>query len=206
EATAIDPPRAGLATLPSPTPLSLRPCPGAHERVDAVLLDDVELARVAPFLAGRPAGEVAFLLPGAGKHLLTAPGGLPGLVPIGVPLFRIGPGGLYIESGMGFFPPLPERARRKVFGLDERWTVALVDDGAYRFDVEQAAPAWALWVGAPPASQDGLSRHAELLLQVISKAIRDAERKQAEARANKADVRKAKVDRDKLLKQALREE
>jgi hypothetical protein len=142
-ATPITPaPSSAGAKLPAPIPVSLVRSRSGNSRVDAVLLDDKELEWVRPFLAGRPSGEVAFLLPGPDVYLLTAPGGLPESLPFGIPLVHAGPRGLYLELGLDFFPALPESAREHAFGLDDRSAVAVVEGGAYRFDAEQTVPAW----------------------------------------------------------------
>lgn len=135
----------GTIRLPAPIPVRPVPRPGGPARVDGVLLDASELGWVRPFLAGRPAGEKAFLVLGGERALLVAPGGLPGLLPFGVPLVRVGPGGLYLEMGLDFTPPLPIDARRRVFDLDDGQVVAVTTDGAFRFSNDhrwRRTPAW----------------------------------------------------------------
>jgi hypothetical protein len=172
---ALTPPLGDSAALPAPVPVQLVARPGGTGRVDAVLVDNDDLARLRAYLPGRPAAEVAFLLPGQGHHLLTAPGGLPGVVPFGIPLTRIGPGGLYVEVGHDFYPPLPDGARQQAFGLEGSRAVAVVQGGAYQFDPRRLVPAWSLWLGAAPEVRNGLSPDGEALLMCISEKIRREE-------------------------------
>jgi hypothetical protein len=157
-------PAASEARLPQPLAVRLVAGPGRRGPADAVLLDDQELAWLQSYLATRPAGERAFLLPGPGRHLLTAPGGLGGDLPFGLPLTRIGPGGLYLEAGQEFFPPLPEGARREVYGLGDGSAVVVAAEGAYRFALERLIPAWTLWVGGKVEVGEGLSGAAQDLV------------------------------------------
>jgi hypothetical protein len=161
--------------LPAPLPVRLVRAASAGRRVDAVLLDEIELQRLPLFLTGRPLSERAFLLPGAGRWLLLAPGGLPGVLPFGIPLTRIGPGGLYLEAGLDFHPPLPEAARIRAFRLAEERAVAVTADGAYGFTTAHLLPVWSLWLGEAPPVQEGLSPAGRRLLAQVSAAIRTAE-------------------------------
>jgi hypothetical protein len=163
------------AELPSPISVQLAPQPDISQQVDAVLLDDAELSWIRAFLLGQPAGELAFLLPGAGMHLLTAPGGLPSRVPFGVPLTWIGPGALYVELGTGFYPPLSREARQARFQLQSKRVVAVVCKGTYQFDGTRVTPAWSLWLGEAPQVRSGLSQAGEKLLASVSETVRQIE-------------------------------
>lgn len=167
-------------TLPRGVTVALVDRPLSTPRVDAVLVDDDQLAWLRDYLPGRPAGEISFLLPGAGRHLLTAPGGLTGEVPFGIPLTRVGPGGLYLESGQDFYPALPEGARRSAFELHPERPVAVIREGAYRFDISRMVPSWALWLGPIPEVTPGISPKGEGLLREISEAVRRAETEQGQ--------------------------
>lgn len=182
-------PAAGLVTAPRLVPRELGPAAPARlppppirilasrrgpTQVDALLLDDQELHWLQRYLQGRPAAELSFILPGDGRHLLTAPGGLPEEIPFGVPLARIGPGGLYLELGRVLHPPLPPAARREAFQLQEGALVVVTGGGtpcALRFDRAGLRPAWSLWLGAapelrdsrPPGHRAGLERLADRL-------------------------------------------
>jgi hypothetical protein len=184
EPPAIDlPPISPVTAIPK-QPLRLTARPDYSGRVDAVLVDDGQLGWLRDYLAARPAGEMAFLLLGPGRHLLTAPGGLAAAVPFGVPLVRVEPGGLYVESGFGFSPPLPEGARRAAFGLDVTSAVAVTQEGAYRFAIDKMIPAWTLWLGEAPVVRSGLSREAEDILAVVGHEIRKAEAENAAPQPN----------------------
>ncbi len=192
--------------LPEPIPVRLVANRGGSAKIDAVLLDDTELGWLRPFLAGRPVAERAFLLPGASCHLLLAPGGLPGMIPFGIPLTRIGPGGLYLERGLDFHPPLPEGARHHVFGLAENRVVVVVNDGVYGFDTGRLTPAWTLWVGEVPPVQEGLSPGGRQLLARVADAVRQAEVNQAETKLVPTQPRSQPNSRPRLLEEAQRAE
>ncbi|HLX10922.1 MAG TPA: hypothetical protein VKY89_23940 [Thermoanaerobaculia bacterium] len=177
-AAPVQLPATGAARLPAPFAVRLVPRAAASGQIDGVLLDESELAWVRPFLAGRPAGERSFLLPGRERHLLLAPGGLPGVIPFGIPLVHAGPGGLFLELGLDFYPPLPEDARRQAFALGRsgETAVAVVQDGAFAFTVDSMVPTWALWVGEAPAVRSGgLSAEAARLLARVAAALREPE-------------------------------
>jgi len=173
--------------LPAPLPIAIiaRP-PGAEPPgpVEAILVDDRQLGWLATWLAAHPAGDRLFVILGPGRHLLTAPEGVAATVPFGVPLTRIGPGGLFLELGLGFFPPLPASARARAFGTGgtppttrpgptgDRGpppVVAVTGDGCFRFDPAALLPAWMLWIGPAPAVTAGLSPAAVALLASVAK-------------------------------------
>ncbi|MBW4635076.1 MAG: hypothetical protein KME30_25195 [Iphinoe sp. HA4291-MV1] len=170
-------PSQTTAQLPAPIPVQLVPRPGTGRQVDAVLLDDTELSWVRNLLMGRPIGEMAFLLPGAGYHLLTAPGGLPAQIPLGIPLVWIGPSALYLELGMDFYPPLPDAARQQRFHLNSQTAVVVARNQTYRFNTAQMTPVWALWVGEAPKVQEGLSAQGKKLLNSIPQPLQQQESK-----------------------------
>lgn len=206
--TALEVPEVPVlpaAPLPPPLPVQLVRRPSAVNRVDAVLLDELELKWLYPFLRGRPIGEAAFLLPGPGFHLLTAPGGLPGLIPFGVPLVQVGPGALYLELGSEFSPPLPDSARQQRFQLDEQHAVIITHTGVYRFATRDLTPAWSLWVGEAPPVQTGLSPSGQRFLNALSRELRQAAASQAEP-PPKAPQPVTRSQRVQLLEQAQRAE
>jgi hypothetical protein len=139
-----------------------------------MLVDEVELNWLRSLLMARPADDSLFLLPGAGHYLVLAPGGLAGTLPLGIALEHLGPGGLYVEKGLEFHPPLPEAARQRLFQLSERRVVAVVTKGAYAFDRRRLVPAWTLWVGEAPPVQEGLSPRGKRLLARLSETVRQA--------------------------------
>lgn len=158
-----------------PIPCKLVPRPHAGQRIDAVLLDEMERQWLRPFLMSRPTDEASYVLPGNGCTLLTAPGGLPMEVPFGTPLVRIGPGGLYLELGLDFFPPLPVGARQTHFQVGGDAVVAVVREATYRFNRHDLRASWTLWIKTPPAVQKELPAKSAQMLAHLSQAIRDAE-------------------------------
>jgi FtsH ternary system domain X7 len=207
QVTPAPAPNLGPVKLPEPIPVTFVNRPGGRQRIDAVLLDEAELKWARVFLVGRPAGELAFLFPGQGVCLLTAPGGLPEQVPFGTPLVRIGPGALYLELGLDFYPPLPEGARAEAFGLTEGTAVAVAGNGsAYRFDLEEMVPAWTLWVGEPPEVKSGLDRNGQRILSRISDELRAAEAKAAKSgpKPPKTGSKLVGVNRSQLRMEAQR--
>jgi len=167
----VEPSSVANAKLPNPIAVQLVPRPRASQRVDAVLLDDTELGWVGSWLRRRPVGDIAFLLPGAGYHLVTAPGGLPTQLPLGIPLVWIGPGSLYLELGMDFYPGLPNIARQQRFNLTPEAVVVVARQQTYRFTTAQILPAWTLWVGEIPQVKTGLSKPGKMLLNRISQQL-----------------------------------
>ncbi|MFI1725577.1 hypothetical protein [Streptomyces sp. NPDC020489] len=140
----------------------------ADTSVDAVLLHDDELPLLRRYLRGRPLGEAGFLLPGPGCHLLLEPVGLARDLPFGVPLRRVGPGSLFLESGHTLAPPLPPSARARLFALDDESAVVCRRGGRYRFPLSPMVPLWTLW--APPGPVEvsaGLSEAGRELLDAL---------------------------------------
>ncbi|MCP4695710.1 MAG: hypothetical protein GY862_02505 [Gammaproteobacteria bacterium] len=214
---AIELPAEETPELPAPIPISVVGCGRSSGRVDAVLLDDLELDWTRLFMAGRPAGETAFILPGPGKHLLAAPGGLPGLLPFGVPLTHLKPGGLFLETGLDFYPALPETARKQAFQLKEGVVVAVTEEKAYRFSQKNLLPAWTLWTGQTPETEDGVSEKAMEILDSIDSNLRAKELREAKSSPPWTDKAKdmlkirhpegqRKTDRGQLLEEAQRAE
>ncbi|OPG02074.1 hypothetical protein B1R27_34110 [Streptomyces sp. GKU 895] len=169
---AAEPPPAAsalpdAARVPS-TPVRVVPDAHADTAVDAVLLDDDELPLLRRYLPGRPLGETGFLLPGPGHHLLLEPVGLARDLPFGMPLHRIGPGSLFLESGHRLTPPLPPAARAHLFGLDGTSAVVCWHGGRHRFPLAPMVPLWTLW--APPGPVEvssGLSKAGRELLDAL---------------------------------------
>ncbi|AZP16235.1 hypothetical protein EJC51_08980 [Streptomyces aquilus] len=140
----------------------------ADTAVDAVLLHDDELPLLRRYLPGRPLGEAGFLLPGPGRHLLLEPVGLARDLPFGVPLLRIGPGSLFLESGHSLTPPLPPAARAHLFGLDGSSAVVCWHGGRHRFPLAPMVPLWTLWAPPDPVEvSSGLSKAGRELLDAL---------------------------------------
>lgn len=215
-ATLLDTPEIAVADAPPMLPADLpkripvRVVARADAAaVDAVLLDDTELAWLRSLLMGRPITEAAFLIPGAGAHLLLAPGGLPGQVPFGRPLTRIGPGALYIELGCAFYPPLPAAARIQQFGVSTQTAVAVSSGGtAFRFQMDHLLPCWSLFVGEAPTVRGGLSTEGSRILAAISEIVRRREIDQSQPLIGLRSGRKPidAADVPGLLEEAAKEE
>lgn len=141
---------------------------GAQTAVDAVLLHDDELPLLRRYLPGRPLGEAGFLLPGPGCHLLLEPAGLARDLPFGVPLRRLGPGSLFLESGHTLTPPLPPAARARLFALDGTSAVVCWHGGRHRFPLTPMVPVWTLWTPPDPVEvSSGLSKAGRELLDAL---------------------------------------
>ncbi|WP_322752908.1 hypothetical protein [Frankia sp. Cas3] len=126
--------------------------PGRTSGVDiaAALLDDADLAGVPPLLEGHPLAEIAFVVRGRDRHLLLAPGGLLERLPVGEPLYRLGPGPLFLPVGYRTRPRLPESARQALFGVVDDVAVVALPDRAVAFDLRARQPVWTLWAGPGP--------------------------------------------------------
>ncbi|TQS46754.1 hypothetical protein [Cryptosporangium phraense] len=118
--------------------------------VDAVLLEGDDLETLPALLEGHPLADIAILVQGRDRHLLTAAGGLLERLAIGEPLRAVGPGPLYVPIGYRFRPRIPAAARRRLFGQDERTAVVALPEGAVAFDLSRHEPVWTLWVGPLP--------------------------------------------------------
>jgi hypothetical protein len=136
--------------------------------IDAVLLDDADLACVPALLEGQPLADVALLAPGRDHHLLVAPGGLLESLPVGEALYRIGPGPLYLALGHRLQPSLPPTARQTLFGADGDTAIVIVrSDSALAFDLTACQPVWRLWAGPVPLIDQQIPRDAvDALLEV----------------------------------------
>ena len=163
-------PGDSMLPLPEPDPVRLIRRRDAGHRCEAILLDERELGYLRRLLHTRPLDKHTFLLPGPGQILLTAPSGLLQAVPLGIPLWRCGPGGLFLELGTDLFPPLPASARKRVLGLSGDHVVTVTSRGAIRFELEHLRPAWVLWAGKGPAGREGLSAASVELLRRLEGA------------------------------------
>jgi hypothetical protein len=196
------------ATWPEPLPVRLieRPASSARSTWDAVLLDDQELDWLQRFMRTRPLAERVFLIPGKDRHFLTAPGGFGGALPFGLSLEAIGPGGLYLESGLIFFPPLPAAARREVFALDENEVVVVAGEAAWRFALDRLVPAWSLWVGQAPEILPQLSAGPQVFLSGLEQALRLPERRPLRPDAAPKRQPPPEMSREQLIAEALQAE
>ncbi|MGW4942363.1 hypothetical protein ACWEOZ_12345 [Actinoplanes sp. NPDC004185] len=175
----LDPPRADPLhdeRLPGSAPTSaertrvqVRLSQTADQRIDAVLVTDQQLALVRRYLETTPTDHAARLILGPGRHLLLGAGSDDlGQVPVGVPVRRLGPGPLYVESGCALRPAVPASARAGLFGLRDDVVVVATRAGTVRLDRAHTCPAWTLWLDAPPPVTGELSAAALGLLQRLS--------------------------------------
>jgi hypothetical protein len=126
------------------------------QAVDALLLASGDLKALGLVLEGHPLAESAMIVRGRDRHLLLAPGGLLEELPVGEPLYCLGPGLFYLPLGRGTKPRVPTGARRELFDIGEHTPVVLMPDGRLRFDLKWSEPVWRLWVGPPPPIDDQL--------------------------------------------------
>lgn len=172
-----DPAVAG--TDPAPPALTLVPASMVGVSVDAALLDDADLACLPMLLAGEPLAEAAILIRGRDRHLLTAPGGLLENLPVGEPLYCLGPGSLYLPLGYRLQPRLPVAARRMLYRADAGTAVVVLPDAALGYDLTSRVPVWTLWTGPDP----------EIDYQVPESVITDLEALDVELTAHPAPPR-----------------
>jgi hypothetical protein len=156
-------PRARVRVIPRSTP---------GQRTDAVLLDAADLAMLPLLLERHPLGEVALVLRGRDRHLLTAAGGLLERLSVGVPLTCVGPGQLYVPLGHDFSPRLPGAARAALFGPDPRHAVVVLDGWAVRFAFANRLPVWCLWTGDVPEVDDQLPEGVDELLAQFRRPVK----------------------------------
>jgi hypothetical protein len=200
--------------LPSSIPMAIGLLPdkaNSARHPDAVLLLDDELAWTRRFLMARPAAaETAYLLPGPGRHLLLAPGGLLERVPFGVSLCWIGQEPLLVEQGQRFHPPLPAAARARMFAAGAEEVVVVVRHGpdelfVARYALSALCPAWHLWLADPPPVAAGITGRAAERLQALADRIdRERPRPPREPRLPiLARLRLRPAGRDEQLRRAL---
>jgi hypothetical protein len=139
--------------------------------VDAILLDDAELACLPALLEGQPLADIALLVRGRSWHLLLAPGGLLERLPLGEPLHCIGPGLLYLPVGYRTQPLLPPAARSALFGADASRAIVVQPDVALRFALEGREPVWTLWAGEPPPVDHQLPPSAHDALAEVDRLV-----------------------------------
>ncbi|MEV1073920.1 hypothetical protein [Micromonospora parva] len=169
-------------------------------RPDAVLVDESDLDNLRIYLTGRPLGETGYLTPGPGSFLVQEPGTLVGDLPIGRPLRRIGPGGLYVPDGFRLRPAIPASGRQTLFAVAPRTAVVVSEGEVRRFDLGNAVPIWALWAPELPTVHTGLSGRAAEVLRRLD-ALVEA-RPSAPAPTGDSELaapRQAELHRDALI-------
>jgi hypothetical protein len=144
------PPSLPPTRAPHRSPLVVRRRPGAATRIDALLLDELELSRFARIMRGRQEAETIVVAPGNDFVLAHAPGGMNTSAPFGLPLTRIGPGALFIEADCVLDPPLPPSARATLFPPTAQIAHVLTRDGPSCYALDAAEALWGRWLGEVP--------------------------------------------------------
>ena len=149
-----------------PAPVTLVPRRLSVGVVDAVLVPERDLERFKQFVLGRPLAEDGLLIPGDGCFLVTESAGLRSMLPFGLPLRLVGPGGLYLAHRYALSPPLPPTARASLFNVRPGQFVAVGPDGTYRFAAENARWVWSLWLPRTrPQFAAGISARGRAILE-----------------------------------------
>ena len=137
-------------SLPEPPVLSVVPARSRGRRVDAILLSDESLRSLPALLEGTSLADRAELVVGRDRHLLTAPGGVLEELPVGEPLYCLGPGQLYLPLGCRLKPLLPVSARRARLAAVNGRGIVLTTALTLVFDLRTGNPVWELWAGPLP--------------------------------------------------------
>jgi FtsH ternary system domain X7 len=166
EPAEADPARPSITSSEPPAPVTLVPSRLSVGTVDAVLVPERDLDRFKRFALGQPLAEDSLLIPGDRCFLVTESAGLRSTLPLGLPLRRVGPGGLYLAHGYALSPPLPPTARASLFNVREGQFVAVCPHGTYRFVGENARWVWSLWLPpTPPRFAAGISARGRVILE-----------------------------------------
>jgi hypothetical protein len=152
---------------PSAPRLTVVPARTSDAGIDGVLLGDAHLDSVRLLLEGHPLADSVQVVPGREQHLLLAGGGLLERLPLGLPLYCLGPGPLYLPLGHRTQPLLPPSARETLFRCDADRAVVLTMHAALVFDLSLRQPAWRLWAGPPPELDFQLPDEARSVLRMI---------------------------------------
>ena len=139
--------------------------------VDAMLLDDADLECLPTLLAGEPLGDIAFLIRGRSRHLLSAPGGLLTELAVGEPLTCVGPGSIYLPTGYRLDPPVGPAARAALFQPDESLAQVVLRDTRLVYELAASEPAWRLWAGPVPAIDPQLPLSASADLDLVAAEV-----------------------------------
>ena len=168
------PDRGQTSPFPPPADLTIVRAGDDGSPIDALLLDDDDLANLAPLLEGRPLAEFAALVPGRDRHLLVASGGIIERIPLGEYLSCIGPGPIYLPHGWRTAPRLPAPVWRQLTKITPGTALVLERDRTLAFDLNLRRPVWELWAGElppfdpqlPPEASQALARiEAQLEVQ-----------------------------------------
>lgn len=139
--------------------------------VDAALLDDADLGCLPSLLTGDPLAEAALLIRGRDRHLITVPGGLLEQLPVGEPLYCLGPGNLFVPLGYRLRPLLPPDARAALLPTDSSSAVVLLPTATHVFDLTTRVPVWTLWAGPIPPVDEQLPLDAAHELESLDQDL-----------------------------------
>ena len=164
-----------LATpLPEPAELKIVPALDRGGPIDALLLDDDDLAGLPLLLQGHPLAEFATLVRGRDRHLLTAPGGIIERIPLGEYLACVGPGPIYLAHGWRTEPRLPADVWRRLITVVPGTALVLEQTRTMVFDLNRRQPVWELWAGGLPPFDAQLDADADELLSRMEEQLRAA--------------------------------
>ena len=192
----VEPAEEPAMEQPDPPVLGLVRSRTRGAGVDAILLDDEELACVPALLEGHPLADYALLVRGRNRHLVLAPGGVLDRLPLGEPLYCLGPGLLYVPVGFRMRPALPPSARKALFPTDPNTAIVVQPDAALRFRLAHREPVWALWAGQAPPITLELPDAAQEALAEVDRILTPAETPQpaAATRTSPANDRSGEPD------------
>ena len=171
-------PDHGLTTpFPDPAELKIVPALDHNDPIDALLLDDADLASLPLLLQGHPLAEFASVVRGRNRHLLVAPGGILERMPLGEYLACVGPGPIYLAHGWRTEPRLPAVVWRQLISVVPGWALVLEPARTMVFDLSLRRPVWELWAGELPPFDPQLPDDATELLARMEEQLRAAARR-----------------------------
>ena len=162
-------------SLPEPPVLAVVPARTRGQKVDAILLSDEALRCLPVLLEGSSMAGIAQLVLGRDRHLLTAPGGLLEDLPVGEPLYCLGPGQLYLPLGYRLRPLLPASARRVLLPAENGRATVLTTGAWMTFDLGTRIPVWELWAGPVPEVDSQLPEGGQQDLERLDRELSPAE-------------------------------
>lgn len=164
-----------------------------------MLVHDSDLDRFKRFALGQPLAEDGLMIPGDGCFLVTESAGLRSTLPLGLPLRRVGPGGLYLAHGYALSPSLPPTARASLFNVSAGHFVVVSPDQTYRFAGENARWVWSLWLPPTrPRFAAGISARGRAILERTD-ALQAGAPGPAAAAAGANPAERARLRRDAIL-------
>jgi FtsH ternary system domain X7 len=162
-------------TVPEPPAVTVVQARAHGQKVDAILVSGAVLPALTPFLEGTSLADRAQFVQGRDHHLLTAPGGVLEDLPVGQPLYCLGPGQLYLPLGYRLKPLLPPSARHVLLPADNGRGIVLLPGGCLAFDLNRQVPVWELWAGPVPEIDLQVPSGVEHALQVLNAELTPAD-------------------------------